>query len=259
MRIVGVAASIALGCWLPTIAATQDASETPPALLSLRDDCLRQFAQPKFAAIHDKVPYLTRSSDLKTLLLPVKPTATERAAIRSFLPIAVACEKRSLELSEPGQAPIMYVYQISESATIGGLALLAAGEITYMEYGMIVDMKAAEPEAIRQAIAKQRAERETQENAIITLSCVVQGAQDMLAQMNGTEFQYTVDPAHNTASASRGPGPPRNVQVSPTLITFVQADMAVTISRATGRVTWQVKNNPFAISGLCEAIHAAKF
>ena len=160
-----------------------------------------------------------------------------------------------MALLEPGQAPIMYLYQLSQSATIGGLALLAEGQITYSQYSMIADMKADEPALL----ARFKAEQEAQQQATITLTCVIQNGQDLLASMNGVEFQYIVDIAHGTVTASRGPGPPTGVQISANLISFAQGDMEVTISRATGRFTTQLKGNPFGLSGVCDRVRAAKF
>lgn len=254
MRISRAIATVLLCCF-PVAGTTQDANPalTKP-MIGLRDECLRQFAQPKFAVIHGKVPYLSRATDLM-IMLAVKPSPAERAAIRAFLPIALDCAKRGIALLEPGQAPIMYLYQLSQSPTIGGLALLADGQITYSEYSMIVDMKADEPALI----ARFQAEQQAQQQSIITLTCVIQNAQDLLASMNGIEFQYTIDTARGTVTASRGPAPPTAVQISPTLISFAQGDMEITISRATGRFTQLAKGNPFGLSGTCEQVHAARF
>lgn len=246
----------ALGCCVAFKSASQEANQPPSQPLSdLRAECLRQFAQPVYAPIHDKVPYLSRSTE-GMIFLTLKPSAKERAAIRAFLPVAMDCEERSLALREPGQAPIMYLYEASESPIIGGLALLAAGQITYSEYAMIVDMKAQEPAAI----AQLKAQREAQQQAIITLSCVFQGNPTAFGlSLNGLEVQYTIDTSRKTATASRGPGQPTDVEISPTRISFYQGNMYTTISRATGRFDQVAKDQPVDFQGTCEPVHGAKF
>ncbi len=248
-------------------AGAQDASPTlTQPMIDLRSDCLRQFAQPKFAAIHDKVPYLAHSTELM-ILLGIKPSTSERAALREFLPVAMECSRKSFALLEPPQAPIMDLYQLSESATVGGLALLAAGQITYSDYAMIVDLDLAQDEAFAKVIAQQEAaqqqvsQQQAEQQAVITLSCIIHmdAANELSAAMNGVEYQYSIDPVHKTATASKGPGPPTNVDVSPSLIRFRQGDLYVSISRATGRFSQQLKDNPYAILGTCEPIHGAKF
>lgn len=225
-------------------------------MLDLRDDCARHFAQPQFAAIHDKVTYLSRPTDEMVFAhMLEKPSVAERTALRAFFPFAVDCEMRSLALMQPNQAPIMLAYQVTQSARIGGLSLLTEGQLTYGQYAMIMRMEADKPALIAEMRAKQQAEQE----AIITLSCVIQDSPNLMGQnMNGVEFQYTIDPARKTAVASRG-AVPSNFQISPTLITFNQGEWDVSISRATGTFTQSVTNNPYHMSGICEPVHATKF
>ena len=241
--------------WVCTqsVAAAQETSpEVIAELNKLRDECSKQYAQPRFGIIHDKIPYLTPPTDLMRLLA-VKPTSAEREAIRGFVPIYVDCAKRGLTLNQPNQAPVMRLYEMSESADLGGLLLLEAGEITYMEYAMIIDMRISEPQALATFLAKERGRDAA---ATIILSCVMQSTPD--GSLNGLETQYTIDPANNTVTASRGQAP-TNVRISQTLITFSQAEFAVNISRATGRFSWNLANNPYAMTGTCEPVHASKF
>jgi hypothetical protein len=149
------------------------------------------------------------------------------------------------------------------------LALLAAGQITYADYAMLVDFDLAQSAAMTKAATDQAAQLEqaarqqAEQRSVIALSCIVHtdGSDPQMQVMNGVEFQFSIDPVHLTASASRGAGPPTNVEVSPTLISFRQGNLNVAISRATGRFTEAANDNTvaFAVSGTCEPIRAAKF
>jgi hypothetical protein len=116
---------------------------------------------------------------------------------------------------------------------------------------------------LQQQIAQrqQAAQEQSKQEAVIALSCVIHmdGTNELAGAINGVEYQYSIDPIHKTATASRGPAPPTDVDVSPALIRFRQGDLYVSISRATGRFSQQLKDNPYAITGTCESIHAAKF
>ncbi len=161
IRITGIV--LLLACVLAYMLQPADPQLTQP-MINLRNDCLRQFAQPRFAAIHGKVPYLARPRDM--YLDPSKPSLAESAAIRAFIPIAVECERRSMALAQPSLTPITYLFQVSQSPTIGGLTLLAEGQLTYMEYALIVDMQADESDVMAKMRAKRPAEQQVVLNSM---------------------------------------------------------------------------------------------
>lgn len=161
----------------------------------------------------------------------------------------------------PLPSPSETLYQLAISPAVGGLALLLADRITYADYALLMEQSSAKLNAQMQEEMRKNAteaQEQARKQAVLSLSCVV-SSNPVDTSLNGVEFQYTIDTASNTVTASRGPAAPTNVHITPNLIGFNEGQLEVEISRATGRFTQHFVNNPFVISGTCEPIHSAKF
>jgi hypothetical protein len=245
-----VAASV-LVLWMPAIGVAQK----PPAFISIMQDCQQQFAGPRFAAIHDKVSFL--SATPPTTALDLKPTSTELAALRALLPLAVDCLLKAH--SAEGLQRSTALLSIATHPGVGALALLSSGRITYADYAALFQDLQNERVLLNAKVEAQQAKVEPQqhEQSTLTLSCVVQTAPSR--EGIGAELQYTVDLVRQIVSTDRGPEPPKNVRITPTEISFNQSDLYTTISRATGRFTTSSPKVGVIVSGTCEPVHAIRF
>jgi hypothetical protein len=224
-----VLAASVLVLWMPAIGVAQE--PTPlrnlPALKSILQDCEQKFADPRFAAIHGKVPFLTPETTT-TMRLDVKPNPTELAALRALLPLVIDCDlKAGSDVS--GEQRSVTLSSLAQPPAVGALALLASGRITYAEHATLLQGWQ------RRMTAEYEAK--VNEQSTLTLSCVIQNLPPSVAQHKGLETQYIVDLIRQTVRGSRGPEPPKNVRITPTEISFNEAEMYTTISRATGRFT----------------------
>jgi hypothetical protein len=174
-----VLAASVLVLWMPAIGVAQE--PTPlrnlPALKSILQDCEQKFADPRFAAIHGKVPFLTPETTT-TMRLDVKPNPTELAALRALLPLVIDCDlKAGSDVS--GEQRSVTLSSLAQSPAVGALALLASGRITYAEHAALLQGWQ------RRMTAEYEAK--VNEQSTLTLSCVIQNLPPSVAQYKGLE------------------------------------------------------------------------
>lgn len=221
-------------------------AQTSVPSLDILAECKKPLEQKRFNLVRGRVPIFGVAVTASPLL-DNYATKDELDGLQGLVSLYLYCARKfTFGSGGTSERNTKIIAESKSYAWLAGMAALMAQEITYRQFVLVNDLDTA-------GVTRKVDEWKTQQQKpqpvplpapIAYMSCIMDSE-----GLRGIEAQIEIDPNSKTVWSSRGSGPPKDLEISPTAYSFTQGASQVTISRTTG--TYSSVNAGLIINGHC--------